>query len=267
MASTEGKMIDVKGIFDLSGKVALVTGGGAGLGRGIAEGLAQFGAMVSVVDYNLETAQETVSFIEQHGSKGIALQADVSKEKQALDSIAKTISHFGKIDILAAIAGIGDRNPAEKMTMEQWDRVIDINLKGVWIFDQEVGKHMIERGGGGSIINMASVAGLVGITTGNANYAASKGGVIALTRLLAIEWAKYNIRVNAIAPVQFKTDLIKNLMKQKPETEQYFVSHIPMGRMGEVPEIVGPAVFLASRASSMVTGHVLAVDGGNTVAF
>jgi NAD(P)-dependent dehydrogenase (short-subunit alcohol dehydrogenase family) len=267
MATAEGKMIDVKSIFDLSGKVALVTGGGAGLGRGIAEGFAQFGANVSIVDYNLETAQETVSFIEQHGSKGIALQADVSKEKQAIESILKTISHFGKIDILAAIAGIGDRNPAEKMTMEQWDRVININLKGVWIYDQEVGKHMIERGGGGSIINMASVAGLVGITTGNANYAASKGGVIALTRLLAIEWAKYNIRVNAIAPVQFKTDLIKNLMKQKPETEQYFVSHIPIGRMGEVPEIVGPAVFLASQASSMVTGHVLAVDGGNTVAF
>jgi NAD(P)-dependent dehydrogenase (short-subunit alcohol dehydrogenase family) len=267
MATAEGKMIDVKSIFDLSGKVALVTGGGAGLGRGIAEGFAQFGANVSIVDYNLETAQETVSFIEQHGSKGIAIQADVSKEKQAIESILKTISHFGKIDILAAIAGIGDRNPAEKMTMEQWDRVININLKGVWIYDQEVGKHMIERGGGGSIINMASVAGLVGITTGNANYAASKGGVIALTRLLAIEWAKYNIRVNAIAPVQFKTDLIKNLMKQKPETEQYFVSHIPIGRMGEVPEIVGPAVFLASQASSMVTGHVLAVDGGNTVAF
>ena len=267
MTATEGKQVNLKNIFDLSGKVALVTGAGAGLGRGIAEGFAQFGATVSVVDYNLESALETVSFIEGHGSKGIALQADVSKENQAKNSIAKTIAEFGKIDILAAIAGIGDRNPAEKMTMEQWDRVIDVNLKGVWIYDQEVGKHMIERGGGGSIINMASVAGMVGITTGNANYAASKGGVIALTRLLAIEWAKYNIRVNAIAPVQFKTDLVKNLIKVKPETEQYFVTHIPLGRLGEVSEIVGPAVFLASMASSMVTGHILAVDGGNTVAF
>jgi NAD(P)-dependent dehydrogenase (short-subunit alcohol dehydrogenase family) len=114
---------------------------------------------------------------------------------------------------------------------------------------------------------MASVAGIVGLTTGNANYAASKGGVIALTRLLAIEWAKYNIRVNAIAPVQFKTPLIKTLIQQKPETEQYFVNHIPMGRLGDVDEIVGPAVFLASSASSMVTGHVLVVDGGSTVAF
>jgi NAD(P)-dependent dehydrogenase (short-subunit alcohol dehydrogenase family) len=169
--------------------------------------------------------------------------------------------------VLAAIAGIGDRNPAEKMTLEQWDRVIDINLKGVWLFDQLVGQHLIARGEPGSIINMASIAGIVGLTTGNANYAASKGGVIALTRLLAIEWAKYGIRVNSIAPVQFKTPLIKNLIQQKPETEDYFIAHIPLGRLGEVEEMVGPAVFLASDAASMVTGHTLVVDGGSTVCF
>jgi len=267
MNPSEGMLIDVKNIFDLSGKVALVTGAGSGLGRGIAEGFAQFGADVSIVDYNLETALETVSFVEQHGTRAVAIKCDVTKVDQVKNAVTQTVQKIGKIDILAAVAGIGDRNPAEKMTLEQWDRVIDVNLKGVWLFDQEVGKHMIENGSGGSIINMASIAGIVGITTGNANYAASKGGVIALTRLLAIEWAKYNIRVNSIAPVQFKTALIRNLVTQKPETEQYFINHIPMGRLGEVFEIVGPAVFLASSASSMVTGHLLVVDGGNTVAF
>ncbi|MGD0876602.1 MAG: glucose 1-dehydrogenase [Anaerolineales bacterium] len=267
MLTTEGRLKDVRPVFSLSEKVALVTGAGSGLGRGIAEGFGQFGARVAVVDQNPDTARETISFIKQSGGRAIAIQCDVTKEDQVKAAVAKTVKEFGKIDILAAIAGIGDRNPAEKMTLEQWDRVIDINLKGVWLFDQEVGKHMIERGQGGSIINMASVAGIVGITTGNANYAASKGGVIALTHLLAIEWAKFNIRVNAIAPVQFKTPLIKNLFHQKPETEQYFLAHIPLGRLGDVDEIVGPAVFLASSASSMVTGHVLVVDGGSTVAF
>jgi NAD(P)-dependent dehydrogenase (short-subunit alcohol dehydrogenase family) len=142
--------------------------------------------------------------------------------------------------------------------------VLAVNLRGVWLCDQAVGKQMIARGQGGSIINMASIAGQVGLTTGNANYSASKGGVIALTRCLAIEWARFRIRVNAIAPVQFKTPLVLNLIKQKPETLDYFLQNIPLGRLGEVEEIVGPAVFLASDASSMVTGHVLNVDGGWT---
>ncbi len=267
MFSTEGYLKDVRSIFSLSGKAAIVTGAGSGLGRAIAEGFAQFGALVSVVDNNLATAQETVGHIEQSGGKAIAIRCDVTQDVQVKSAVNQTIQELGKIDILAAIAGIGDRNPAEKMTLDQWERVIDVNLKGVWLFDQEVGKYMIEHGEGGSMINMASIAGIIGLTTGNANYAASKGGVIALTHLLAIEWAQHGIRVNAIAPVQFKTPLIKNLILQKPETEDYFVNHIPLGRLGEVEEIVGPAVFLASGASSMVTGHVLVVDGGSTVCF
>lgn len=267
MNASQGSLMDVRNLFSLAGKTALVTGGGSGLGRAIAEGLAQFGAAVSVVDYNFDTAQETVSLIAGGGGKALAIRCDVSQAEQVKEAVAETVRGLGEIDVLAAVAGIGDRNPAEKMTLDQWDRVIDINLKGVWLFDQEVGKRMIARGVGGSIVNMASIAGIVGLTTGNANYAASKGGVIALTRLLAIEWAPYNIRVNSIAPVQFKTPLVTNLVKQKPETQDYFVSRIPLGRMGEVHEIVGPTVFLASAASSMVTGHLLVVDGGSTVAF
>jgi NAD(P)-dependent dehydrogenase (short-subunit alcohol dehydrogenase family) len=254
---------DLKNIFSLEGKTALITGGGQGLGGAIAEGFAQFGADVSVVDINQETADAVAATAESLGRKAIALKCDVSNEEQVLETVEKSIRALGKIDILAAVAGIGDRAMAEDMSMQQWKRVIDINLTGVWMFDQAVGKHLISRKAPGSIINMASIAGQVGIKTGNANYCASKGGVIALTRLLAVEWAKYNIRVNAIAPVQFKTPLVLPLL-EKPETVKYFLDAIPLNRFGEIEEIVGPAIFLASEAASMVTGITLNVDGGMT---
>jgi len=254
---------NVKNIFSLEGKCAIVTGGGQGLGGAIAEGFAQYGADVAVLDINPQTAAEVAEEIRTYGRKSISLECDVSKEAQVNACVEKAVRELGKLDILAAVAGIGDRAMAEDMTIQQWDRVININLRGVWLFDQAVGRHLISRGSGGSIINMASIAGQVGVKTGNANYAASKGGVIALTHLLAVEWAKYSIRVNAIAPVQFKTPLIAGLL-ENPKTVEYFLSHIPLGRFGEVQEIVGPAVFLASEASSMVTGIVLNVDGGMT---
>jgi gluconate 5-dehydrogenase len=258
---------DVRDLFSLAGRVALVTGGGQGLGRGIAEGFAQFGAAVSVVDLDIESARAVAEGITASGGRAMAIACDVSRPDQVEAAVAATIDGMGDIDVLAAVAGIGDRSPAEDMTLDQWDRVIAVDLKGVWLFDQAVGRHMIGRPGGGSIINMSSVTSLVGITTGNANYVAAKGGVNALSRDLAVEWARHGVRVNAIAPVQFRTPLITDLIARRPETEQYFLSHIPLGRIGEVREIVGAAVFLASDASSMVTGHVLVVDGGTSVAY
>jgi NAD(P)-dependent dehydrogenase (short-subunit alcohol dehydrogenase family) len=253
----------MKNLFDLQGSVALVTGGGQGLGRAISEGLAAYGAAVSVVDLDPEAATHVADTIRQSGGQATPFQCDVSRQDQAEAAVKHALAAFGTIDILVANAGIGDRSPAETMTIEQWDRVIGTNLRGVWLFDQAVGKHMIERRHG-SIINMASVAGQIGLTTGNANYAASKGGVIALTRCLAIEWATRGIRVNAIAPTHFKTPLVATAIERNPAVLDYFLGNIPMGRLGEPIDIVGAAVFLASSASSMVTGHVLNVDGGHT---
>jgi NAD(P)-dependent dehydrogenase (short-subunit alcohol dehydrogenase family) len=258
---------NLKQVFDLTGKTAIITGAASGLGLAMAEGMAQFGAEIALVDVNKDALSTLENEFSKIGYTAKSYQCDVTQEDAVKATVNDVVTHYGKVDILAAVAGIGDRNPAEKMTRNQWDRVLNINLNGVWFFDQAVGIQMIKQGEGGSIINMASVAGMVGITTGNANYAASKGGVIALTRLLAIEWAKYNIRVNAISPVQFKTPLVINLIQQKPEVETYFTNHIPLGRMGELWEMVGPTIFLASNASSMVTGIVLPVDGGNTAAF
>jgi NAD(P)-dependent dehydrogenase (short-subunit alcohol dehydrogenase family) len=255
---------NLQNLFDLTGKAALITGGGSGLGRAIAEGLAQFGAAVSLVDVSREAVDAAAEDIVRLGGRALALRCDVTRREQVEAAVVRTTAEFGKVDVLTAVAGIGDRNPAEDMTETQWDRVLEVNLKGLWLVNQAVGKHMITKGGGGSIINMSSIAGQVGLRTGNANYAASKGGVIALTRTLAIEWARFNIRVNAIAPVQFKTPLVLRLIDQKPETQDYFLSRIPLGRLGETWEIVGPAVFLASDASTMITGIVLNVDGGHT---
>ncbi len=253
--------MDLTKLFDLSGQAAIVTGGGQGLGQSIAEGLALYGASVVIADLNLENARAVAGAI---GPRAVAAACDVTQPDQVAAVVALAVEQFGGIDILVANAGIGDRSPAEAMTLNQWDRVIDVNLRGVWLFDQAVGQHMIARGRGGSIINMASIAGQVGLRTGNANYSASKGGVIALTRALAVEWARHQIRVNAISPVQFRTPLIAELIERQPDTLAYFLEGIPLGRIGETDEIVGPVLFLASRAASMVTGHILNVDGGRT---
>lgn len=255
---------DLRYYFSLEGKSAIVTGAGSGLGRAIAEGYAKLGARVACVDISGQDTEKVAGGIEGGGGEALPIVCDVSKAEDVQKAVETALNRFGAIGILVNNAGIGLRSNAEAMTDEMWDRVLDINLRGTFLFCREVGRHMIERKEGGRIINMASIGGLVGVETGNANYCASKGGIIAMTRTLAIEWAKHNILVNAIAPTHTRTPLIEKLMKEKPEVKQYFINNIPLGRLAEPWHIVGPAIFLASEAASFVTGHTLVVDGGHT---
>ena len=259
------KTRDLSEFFSLAGKTALITGGGSGLGLAVAEAFAQYGAAVAVVDVDEAAAREVADSIEAAGGRALAVRCDVADQAQVVAAVASTAKALGDIHILFSNAGIGDRAPAEEMTLEQWQRVLDINLSGAWYFDQAVGVHMIERGIKGSIINTSSITSLVGITTGNANYAATKGALNALTRTLAIEWARYGIRVNAIAPTHVKTALIEQKMKDDPALAEFFLNNIPLGRMGTPEDIAGAAIYLASEAGALVSGHVLVVDGGHTI--
>jgi len=250
-------------LFDLDGRTALITGAASGLGRAIAVALGSTGASLALVDVDEEGLDETAADVRDLVEGVSTSVADVSIEADVEDAVEAAIEFHGPIDVLVTSAGIGLRSPAESMSLDTWSRVIDVNLTGTFLFDRAVGAHMLARGSG-SIIHIASIAGQVGLTTGNANYSASKGGLIALTRQLAIEWADRGVRVNAIAPTHFRTPLVEAAMRADPDIEAYFLGNIPLGRIGEPSDIWGAAIYLASDASAMVTGHVLNVDGGHT---
>jgi NAD(P)-dependent dehydrogenase (short-subunit alcohol dehydrogenase family) len=254
----------LENLFGLSGLVAVVTGAASGIGRGIAEGYARAGAQVALLDVNAAQVEAAASQIGSEDHDVAPFVCDISSADAVRSTTAAIIERFGKIDILVNNAGIGMRSPAELMTDEQWTTVLNINLTGAFYLCREVGSHMIARQIQGRIINMASITAVVGVETGNANYAATKGGLVAMSRSLALEWAKHGILVNAIAPSHTRTPLIEALMERQPETRRYFENNIPLGRLGEVNDIVGAAIFLASNASGFITGHLLLVDGGHT---
>lgn len=246
-------------LFDLTGKTAIVTGGARGLGQAMAIGLAQAGADVVVADLLDEEAAKTVEEVRKLSRKSMSLRVDVTNSKDVEAMINSVVKEFGKLDIIINSAGITKRMPALDFIEEDFDRVIAVNLKGVFLSCQAAGRQMVKQGGG-KIINMASVGGLVGLRNTVA-YCASKGGVVQITKTLALEWAPYNIKVNAIAPCLFETSIAAPVFASK-ETYEAFVSKIPLGRIGKPADLVGTAIFLASPASDMMTGHILAVDGG-----
>jgi gluconate 5-dehydrogenase len=253
---------DVKSIFDLSGKIALITGAGAGLGAAMAWGMACFGANVIVADIDEQRAQAVAREISDSlDRETMAIPVDVSKEPQVRHMVKTVLEQFGKIDIAVNNPGINCRKPILELSLQEFDQVIDINLRGMFLCAREIGRSMVQNGRG-KMINMASIFGLVAMPNQTA-YASSKGAIIQLTKVLALEWAPYNVQVNALAPAHHKTQLARQLMT-KPEIYGDILNRIPQRRFAEAEEIIGPSIFLASKASDFVTGTVLVVDGGWT---
>jgi NAD(P)-dependent dehydrogenase (short-subunit alcohol dehydrogenase family) len=246
-------------LFRLDGRVALITGGGGAIGTAMAGGLATAGASLLIVDRRLDAAEATVQALRAVGADAQAIEADVASEDDVKRSVRAAAEHWGRLDILINGAGIGARHPAEGYPLERWQTVLDVNLTGTFLFCREAGQLMLDAGRG-SIINIASIAGLVGYN-GNPAYLASKGGVVQLTRALAVEWATRGVRVNAIAPGVIATPMVASQVELEPDFYVAFRQKHPVDRFGTTDELVGPALFLASDAASFVTGHILAVDG------
>jgi gluconate 5-dehydrogenase len=247
-------------VFDLTGKVAIVTGGGGGLGRPIAVGLAKCGADVVVTSRDVSHLQPVVQDIEALGRKSLAISADVTDASSLQAMVDEVMQAFSKIDILVNVAGTNARFSAEEMPPEEFERVIRFNVLGTFLACQAVGKVMIEQKRG-KIINMSSVRGKVAPSMGGTAYASSKGGVDSLTKTLAAEWAKYNIHVNALAPALVITDMTREFLS-KPEIYSKMTADIPLSRLGNPEDIVGPTVLLASDESDFMTGQILYIDGG-----
>ena len=247
-------------IFDLSGKVAIVTGGNGGIGLGIAKGLAEAGADIVVAARDKGKTEDAVSLLRGLGSNSIGVATDVADEASVAAAVKETLERLDRIDILVNNAGVSIRKPPQDYSADEWDRVVGVNLKGTFLCSRAVYPHMAQLGGG-KIINIGSMTSIFG-SDWVAAYAASKGGVVQLTKSLAIAWAKDNIRVNAILPGWIHTGLTATIRDQYPERYDFINSRIPHGRWGEPDEFAGTAVYLASQASDYVTGASIPVDGG-----
>lgn len=251
--------MDSSELFKLDGGIALVTGSAQGLGKEIALSFAQNGCSLVLADilYPEETANE----IKNIGSRCISVRADISDETEVMDLIKKAMAEYKKVDILVNNAGISQLSytPTEETPVEEWDKIIRVNLRGTFLCSKYVGKQMISSGGG-SIINISTTAGITGVPRAPA-YCASKAGIILLTKSLALEWARYNVRVNAIAPHYLETELSKGL-RASEQVYDGLIKQIPMRRFAKPSELIGTILLLASPASSYITGSVIIVDGG-----
>ena len=250
-------------LFDLHGKVAIVTGGNGGLGLGMALGLAGAGANIVVAARNANKTAQALSQIENLGVLARGLTVDVTRESDIQSMVAAAVDTLGRVDILVNNAGISVRKQPEEISADEWDRVVDVNLRAAFLASKAVYPQMKEQGGG-KIINIGSMFSLFG-SDWVAPYSASKGGVVQLTKSLAVAWAKDHVQVNAILPGWFMTELTEAIPVRDPQRYELICRRIPTERWGEPEELAGAAVFLASAASDYVTGAVITVDGGYSV--
>ncbi len=249
-------------IFDLKGKVALVVGGTGGLGKDMCIALAEHGADVAVASRNPEKAKELVDGILGRGRQSWACEVDIMSEESIRQLVAGIIAETGHIDILVNAAGTQIWQKAEDYTQENWQTVLDMNLKGTFLVCREVGKEMINQRRG-KIVNISSVRSMLGYPENYTAYCASKGGLNMYTKCLAAEWAKHNINVNAIAPTFIETPLTKGMLSDQ-ETYNTLLNRIPLRRLGRPEDLVGALIYFVSSASDFVTGQILFVDGGVT---
>jgi gluconate 5-dehydrogenase len=252
-------------LFRLDGRTAIVTGGGRGLGRHMAEALSDAGANVVLCSRKVEPLEEVRGEIEARGGSAIALSCDVTEQEDVEGVVETAAETFGSVDVLVNNSGATWGAPPDEMPPDKFDRVIAVNVRGTFLMSQAVGRRMIERGSGGTIVNVASIAGLVGGRPDymqTVGYNSSKGAVISMTRDLATSWAKHDITVNAIAPGWFPTRMSGALIERHEES---MLSDIPLGRFGNPEDLKGVVVFLASPAAAYVTGQTIVVDGGATV--
>ncbi len=255
--------MNVRQLFDLRGRVALVTGGSIGLGRQISQGLAEMGSDVVLCARKIDRCQSAAKQLAELGVRTLPLECDVTNPESVQRATEEAVRHFGRIDILVNNAGVSWGVPLEEMKLSEWNKVLNTNLTGTFLMTQSVGRVMIQQRCG-SVINIASVAGMEGAPSEIAQataYHASKGAVIAFTKDLACKWATHNIRVNAVAPGWFPTHMTDWVIGQKKDA---LLASIPMRRFGTDDDLKGVAAFLASEASSYVTGQLLVVDGGQT---
>lgn len=256
-------MSTLASLFDLSGKTAFITGGSRGLGSEIAEGLSEAGANLFLLARRERWLAPAVEQLRDRGAPCGGTLCDVSDPEQVDRAVSQALEQFGGIDILINNAGVTWGAPPEEMPFEKWKQVVDVNLTGTWLCSQAVGREMLERGHG-VMVNIASISGLVGsvgVEMSIPGYAASKAGVLGLTRELAAQWGPRGIRVNAIAPGFFPSRMTEKLLERM---QRQYEANVPLRRVGRTGELKGTAVFLASDASSYITGQTIVVDGGAT---
>ena len=261
-SASKPKPEDLVGLFSLKGKNAVVVGGAGGIGRGLASGLLAYGAQVAIADINLSALETAVDELKEFSDTPVkSYRCDTGAESNVEALVASTVADMGRVHILVNAQGFNTKAPATEFPMADWDKLFMVNVRGVMVCCKHFAKHMVEQGGG-KIINLSSIRGARAALGGNLAYCSSKGAIDMMTKQLAVELASKNVQVNAIGPIITITPMTEERVKREADRYEKMLVNIPMGRMGQVADLIGPAVFLASRAADFVTGTILYPDGG-----